>query len=118
MEKVLHVYGIFLGNIAIATKKLPKQLCLVEVMFHYIFGLKNSTTTYICVGVVVFFTAFSCKTQCAIATKKDTKNTSQKIKILIDILKKAFNPAYVELELVPFHFWVFKKNPLFKKTQV
>ena len=98
------------------TLPLQPKNCLVEVIFHYIFGLKNSTTTYICVGVVVFFTAFSCKTQCAIATKKDTKKPSQKIRILIDILKKAFNPAYVELELVPFHFWVFKKNPLFKKT--
>ena len=85
-------------------------------MFHYIFGLKNSTTTYICVGVVVFFTAFSCKTHCAIATKKDTKKNSQKIEILIDIFKKSFNPAYVELELVPFYFWVFEKNPFSKKT--
>ena len=85
-------------------------------MFHYIFGLKNSTTTYICVGVVVFFTAFSCKTQCANAPKKIQKKTTQKIEILIDIFKKSFNPAYVELELIPFYFWVFKKNPFSKKT--
>ena len=60
------------------TLPLQPKNCLVEVIFHYIFGFKNSTTTYICVGVVVFFTAFSCKTQCAIATKKDTKKLLKK----------------------------------------
>ena len=71
--------------------------------------------TYV-LELLYFLQHFPAKHSVPLQPKKIQKKPSQKIRILIDILKKAFNPAYVELELVPFYFWGFKKNPLFKKT--
>ena len=71
--------------------------------------------TYV-LELLYFLQHFPAKHSVPLQPKKIQKKPSQKIRILIDILKKAFNPAYVELELVPFYFWFFKKNPFSKKT--
>ena len=71
--------------------------------------------TYV-LELLYFLQHFPAKHSMPLQPKKIQKKPSQKRRILIDILKKAFNPAYVELELVPFYFWVFEKNPFSKKT--
>ena len=71
--------------------------------------------TYV-LELLYFLQHFPAKHSVPMHQKRYKKKTTQKIEILIDIFKKSFNPAYVELELVPFYFWVFKKNPFSKKT--
>ena len=81
----------------------------------YFWSQKFNYYLHMCWSCCIFYSIFLQNTVCQ-CTKKDTKKTTQKIEILIDIFKKSFNPAYVELELVPFYFWVFEKNPFSKKT--